>query len=66
MFTCIFHEIFRDFRTLENLEFLMKIGFLINFKLWVFVHASFKHDSHALISKILSFIRNLEIRLLSS
>ena len=56
MFTCIFHEFSRDFCTLENLIFLMKIGFLIDFEPWVFVHAPFKHDSHALISKLLSFI----------
>ena len=34
----------------------MKIGFLIDFEPWVFAHAPFKHDSHALISKLLSFI----------
>ena len=56
MFTCIFHEFSRDFCTLENLIFFMKIGFLIDFEPWVFVHAPFKHDSHALISKLLSFI----------
>ena len=44
----------------------MKIGFLINFKPWDFVHASFKHVSHALISKLLSFIGKFEIRVLSS
>ena len=31
-----------------------------------FVHASFKYVSHALISKLLSFIGNFEIRVLSS
>ena len=28
---------------------------------WVFIHASFKHDPHALISKILRFLQNFEI-----
>ena len=32
MITCIFHEIFRGFRTFQFLGFLMKIGFLINFE----------------------------------
>ena len=38
----------------------MKIGVLINFKPWVFVQTSFKHVSHALISKLLSFIGNFD------
>ena len=66
MFSCIFHCFLRDFRTLGNLGFLIKIEFLFKSKPWIFVHASFKHDSHALISKFLSFIGNFEIRVLSS
>ena len=66
MITCIFHETFRDFQTLQILGFLMKIWFLINFEPWVFVNASFKHVSHALISKILSLTENFEIKVLSS
>ena len=39
----------------------MILSVLIQIFGWVFVHASFKHDSHALISKISRFLRNLEI-----
>ena len=65
-FHAFFINFFRDFCTLENLGFLIKIEFLFKSKPWVFVHASFKHDSHTLISKNLSFIGNFEIRVLSS
>ena len=44
----------------------MKIGFLIKFEPWVFVHASYKHVSHALISNFLRLIEIFEIRVLSS
>ena len=43
----------------------MFMGFLIKSEPWVFVHASYKHDSHALISKFLWFIKNLIIVLSS-
>ena len=39
--------------------------FLIKFEPWVFVHASFKHVSHTLISKFLCLIGHFEIRVLS-
>ena len=42
----------------------MFLGFLIKTKSWVFAHASYKHDSHALISKILWLIEIFEIRVL--
>ena len=41
--------------------FLLKIGFLINSEPWVFVHASFKHVSHTLISKFLCLIEILKL-----
>ena len=44
----------------------MFMGFLIKSEPWVFVHALYKHDSHALISKFLWLIKNFEIRVLSS
>ena len=54
-----FHQKFSNFWTKEILGFLMV---LIQFVGWVFVHASYKHDSHALISKFSWFVQNFEIR----
>ena len=64
--TC-FHAFFffGDFCTFQNLAFLIFLGFLIKTKSWVFVHASYKHDSHALIEKfeirVLMFLRDFGI-----
>ena len=40
----------------------MILNVLIQIVGWVFVHASFKHDSHTLISKISRFLQNFEIK----
>ena len=40
----------------------MVLDILFEIELWLFVHASYKHVSHALISKILC--TNFEIRVL--
>ena len=40
----------------------MFLSVLIQIVGWVFVLASFKHDSHALISKFSRFLQNFEIR----
>ena len=54
-----------DFCTFQNLAFLIFSGFLIKTKSWVFVHASYKHDSHALIEnfeiRVLMFLRDFGI-----
>ena len=58
--TC-FHVYFIDFfgifAFLKIWGFLMFMGFLIKSEPWVFVHASYKHDSHALISKFGDFVK---------
>ena len=51
----VFMHLFRDFRIFKNLGFWCS---------WVFAHASYKHDSYALISKILWLIEIFEIRIL--
>ena len=62
--TCIhaFSSKISKVRTKRILGFLMILSVLIQFFGWVFVHASFKHDSHALISKFSWFVQNFEIR----
>ena len=57
-----FHQKISKFQTKRILGFLMILVILIQFVGWVFVHASYKHDSHALISKFSWFVQNFEIR----
>ena len=57
-----FSSFSQKFQTKEILGFLTFFMVLIKFLGWVFVHASCKHDSHALISKISWFLQNFEIR----
>ena len=61
--TCI-HAFFKKFRINKKLGFLLILCILIKSDSWVFVHASFKHDPHALISKFSWFIKIFEIRIL--
>ena len=63
-FHASFMHFLRDFRIFRNLGFLMFLGILIKIESWVFLHASFKHDSHNLISKLSWFIKTFEIRVL--
>ena len=58
-FSCF---IFLNFRIIEKLGFLLFLFILVKTDTWVFVHASFKHDSHALISKFSWFINFFEVR----
>ena len=44
--------------------FFMILCILIKSNSWVFVHASYKHDPHALISKFSWFIKIFENRVL--
>ena len=59
-----FMHFLMDFCTYRILGFLIFLGILIKTKSWVFLHASFKHDSHTLISKFSQFINFFEIRVL--
>ena len=52
----------QNFSIKANFGFLMILCILIKIDSWVFVHASHKHDSHALISKFLWFLQIFEIR----
>ena len=57
-----FHQKILKVRTKRILGFLMILSVLMQFVGWVFVHASYKHDSHALISKFSWFVQNFEIK----
>ena len=59
-----FMHFFKDFCINEKLGFLLFLCILVKFDLWVFVHASFKHDFHALTSKFSWFIKIFQIRVL--
>ena len=70
MHSSCFFFFFLDFWIIEKLEFKKKknllcfLCILVKTNTWVFVHASFKHDSHALISKFSCFIKIFKIRVL--
>ena len=52
-----FMHLFQNFHIKGNFWFLMILCILIKIVSWVFVHASHKHDSQALISKFYDFFK---------